>query len=201
MLPKIHKTNNLGRPVVSSVNSHKEISGYIDNYDRWLNAYPPKSMTQLTSLIKPQLRALLRLPRNCPLATLDASSLKTNIDTNEGLTIVREELEKSGRKNPWEERISLLLEKVSELKVYVADFFIWNLELNDHEMESGIQYREPRLQDCLGLHYMKQTLLAAKWFFSPRQNHFHRKPRMDTVPALPANPHVFTKTAGHWIWF
>ena len=100
ILPKIHKTNNLGRPVVSSVNSHKEISGYIDNYDRWLNAYPPKSMTQLTSLIKPQLRALLRLPRNCPLATLDASSLKTNIDTNEGLTIVREELEKSGRKNP-----------------------------------------------------------------------------------------------------
>ena len=68
-------------------------------------------------------------------------------------------------------------------------------------MESWIQYREPRLQDCLGLHYMKQTLLAAKWFFSPRQNHFLRKPRMDTVPALPANPHVFTKTAGHRIWF
>ena len=50
MLPKIHKTNNPGRPVVSSVNSCTEISAYVDNYDRWLNAYPPTSMTQLTSL-------------------------------------------------------------------------------------------------------------------------------------------------------
>ena len=47
MLPTIHKTNNPGRPVVSSVNSHNEISGYIDNYDRWLNAHPPTFMTQL----------------------------------------------------------------------------------------------------------------------------------------------------------
>ena len=34
MLPKIHKTNNPGRPVVSSVNSYMEISAYVDNYDR-----------------------------------------------------------------------------------------------------------------------------------------------------------------------
>ena len=39
VLPKIHKTNNPGRPVVSSVNSHTKISAYVDNYDRWLNAY------------------------------------------------------------------------------------------------------------------------------------------------------------------
>ena len=35
MLPKIHKINNPGRPVISSVNSHTEkISAYVDEYLR-----------------------------------------------------------------------------------------------------------------------------------------------------------------------
>ena len=47
--------------------------------------------------------------------TLDVSSLYTNIDTDEGLTIVREELERSGRNSPSAEKITLLLEKVLKL--------------------------------------------------------------------------------------
>ena len=46
---------------------------------------------------------------------LDVSSLYTNIDTDEGLTIVREELEKSVQNNPSAETITLLLEKVLKL--------------------------------------------------------------------------------------
>ena len=35
MLPKIHKINNPGRPVISSVNSHTEkISAYVDEFFR-----------------------------------------------------------------------------------------------------------------------------------------------------------------------
>ena len=51
----------------------------------------------------------------CLLVTLDVSSLSTNIDTDEGLTIVREELEKSGQNKPSAEKITLLLEKVLKL--------------------------------------------------------------------------------------
>ena len=41
------------------------------------------------------MRVLGKLPERCYLATLDVSSLYTNIDTDEGLTIVEEELEKT----------------------------------------------------------------------------------------------------------
>ena len=35
MLPKIHKVNNPGRPVISSVNNHTEkISAYVDEFLR-----------------------------------------------------------------------------------------------------------------------------------------------------------------------
>ena len=112
MLPKIHKTNNPGRPVVSSVNSHTEkISAYIDDYLRPLAERLPSYICDTTDFIK-RLRALGKLPRNCRLITLDVSSLYTNIDTNKGLTIVKEELEKSGQNNPSAETITLLLEKV-----------------------------------------------------------------------------------------
>ena len=115
MLPKIHKTKNPGRLVVSSVNSHKEkISAYVDDYLRPLAECLPSYIRDTTDFIK-RLRALGKLPRNCLLVTLDVSSLYTNIDTDEGLTIVREELEKSGQNNPSAATITLLLEKVLKL--------------------------------------------------------------------------------------
>ena len=88
MLPKIHKTNNPGRSVVSSVNSHTEkISAYVDDYLRPLAERLPSYIRDTTEFIK-RLRALGKLPRNCLLVTLDVSSLYTNINTDEGLTIV-----------------------------------------------------------------------------------------------------------------
>ena len=114
-LPKILKTNNLGRPVVSLVNSHTEkISAYIDDYSRPLAERLPSYICDTTDFIK-QLWALGKLPRNCFLVTLDVSSLYTNIDTDEGLTIVRQELDNSGQRKPSAETITLLLEKLSKL--------------------------------------------------------------------------------------
>ena len=115
ILPKIHKTNNPGRPVVSSVNSHTEkISAYVDDYLRPLAECLPSYICDTTDFIK-RLRALGKLPKNSLLVTLDVSSLYTNIATDEGLTIVREELGKSRQNNPSAETITLLLEKVLKL--------------------------------------------------------------------------------------
>ena len=48
MLPKIPKTNNPGRPVVSSVNSHTEkISAYVDDYLRPLAERLPSYILHL----------------------------------------------------------------------------------------------------------------------------------------------------------
>ena len=56
-----------------------------------------------------------KLPEKYYLATLDVSSLYTNIDTDEGLTIVEEELGKTNQNKPSPKTLSCLLEKVLKL--------------------------------------------------------------------------------------
>ena len=115
MLPKIHKVNNPGRPVVSSVNSHTEkLSAYVDEFLRPIAEKLPSYIQDTTHFIK-RIRALGKLPEKCYLATLDVSSLYTNIDTDEGLTIVEEELGKTNQNKPSPKTLSYLLEKVLKL--------------------------------------------------------------------------------------
>ena len=100
MLPKIHKVDNPGRPVVSSVSSHMErLSAYVDEFLRPIAEKLPSYIQDTTCFIK-RIRALGKLPEKCYLATLDVSSLYTNIDTDEGLTIVEEELGKTNQNKP-----------------------------------------------------------------------------------------------------
>ena len=115
MLPKIHKVNNPGRPVVSSVNSHTEkLSAYVDEFLRPIAEKLPSYIQDTTHFIK-RIRALGKLPEECYLATLDVSSLYTTIDTDEGLTIVEEELGKTNQNKPSSKTLSCLLEKVLKL--------------------------------------------------------------------------------------
>ena len=53
MLPKIHKRNNPGQPVVSSVNSHTEkLSAYVDGFLRPLAEKLPSHIRDTTDFIK-----------------------------------------------------------------------------------------------------------------------------------------------------
>ena len=123
MLPKVHKPNNPGRPVVSSINSHTEkLSAYVDEVLRPLPDKLPSHIKDTTDFIKRSCE-LRRVTKNCILATLDVSSLHTNIDTNEGLTIVEEEFEKAVWNNPSAKTVASLLEKVLKL-----NNFTFNLE-------------------------------------------------------------------------
>ena len=56
-----------------------------------------------------------KLPVECYLVTLDVSSLYTNIDIDEGLTVVQEELIKTNRVKPSPQTLTCLLEKVLRL--------------------------------------------------------------------------------------
>ena len=62
-----------------------------------------------------QLRVIGQLPARCYLATLDVSSLYTNIGIDEGLTIVEEELGKANQSKPTPKTLSCFLEKVLKL--------------------------------------------------------------------------------------
>ena len=64
MLPKIHKPNNPGRPVISSVNSHTEkLSAYVDEFLRPLAQALPSHIRDTTDFII-RLKNNIR-PRTC----------------------------------------------------------------------------------------------------------------------------------------
>ena len=90
LLPKIHKPNNPGRPVVSSVGCHTErISAYVDHYLQPMNKQLPSYVQDTTDLIK-KLESLPDDPRDeTILVTMDVRSLYTNIPNNEGMEAIR----------------------------------------------------------------------------------------------------------------
>ena len=98
-LPKIHKNLNPppGRPIVSANGCPTEkISQFVDHF---LN---PTTFT-LPSYVKDTTHFLLKLSRlgrlspNCLLATMDVTSLYTNINTDIGIDAVRRTLERTRR--------------------------------------------------------------------------------------------------------
>ena len=118
-LPKIHKPNNPGRPVVSSVQSHTEkLSAYVDEFLRPTAENLPSHIKDTTDFIL-RLKNLGQLPKGCFMVTHDVSSLYTNIDTSEGLKIVKEEVQKNGQLKPSAETITLLLEKVLRMNNFI----------------------------------------------------------------------------------
>ena len=121
MLPKVHKPNNPGRPVISSVNSHTEkLSAYVDEFLRPLAQALPSHIRDTTDFII-RLKNLGRVPENSILATLDVSSLCSNIDTDDGLAIIEEELAKTGQTQPSAKTLTCLLEKVLKLNNFAFD--------------------------------------------------------------------------------
>ena len=115
MLSKKYKINNPGRPVISSVNSHMDkISAHVDEFLRPIAERLPSYIRDTTDFIQ-RIKVFGKLPVECYLVTLDVSSLYTNIDNDEGLTVVLEELMKTNRFKPSPQTLTCLLEKVLRL--------------------------------------------------------------------------------------
>ena len=90
LLPKIHKPNNPGRPVVSSINCHTErISQYVDSHLQPLNKALPTYVQDSTDFIKKLENLPEELPNDAILVTLDVGSLYTNIPNEEGIEAVK----------------------------------------------------------------------------------------------------------------
>ena len=85
MLPKVHKPNNPGRPVVCSVACHSSlISKYVDFHLNPVTQRLSSYIRDTTDFIN-KLSAINDLPNNTILISMDVRSLYTNIPTNEGL--------------------------------------------------------------------------------------------------------------------
>ena len=137
IIPKIHKANNPGRPVVSSVNSHTEkLSAYVDQFLRTLAEKLPSYIRDTSDFIR-QLRVLGQLPARCYLATLDVSSLYINIDIDEGLTIFEEELEKA---NQADHRLKLCHASLRKCLNSIISLSIVNITSNSREQLWGPEW-------------------------------------------------------------
>lgn len=94
LLPKIHKTGNPGRPIVSAIGSVTEkISSFVDTLISHIpQTYPSyiKDSGHFLSDI-----ADLIIPEGSLLVTLDVCSLYTNIPHKDGIEAVRQEYERS----------------------------------------------------------------------------------------------------------
>ena len=95
LLPKIHKKNNPGRPVISSINCHtSRISEFVDHHlqphVKNLKSYV-KDTTHFLNLIND----IKSVPPEAHLVTMDVRSLYTNIPHNEGIQAVKETMDNS----------------------------------------------------------------------------------------------------------
>ena len=99
LLPKIHKENNTGRPVVSSINSHTTKSSefvdyYLQPFVKSLRSYV-QDTTNFINKIESVSKHLLQ---KAILVTMDVKSLYTNIPKREGINAVKSFLDTSSIK-------------------------------------------------------------------------------------------------------
>ena len=85
LLPKIHKKNIPGRPVISPINCHTtKLSRYVDCHIKPLDTKVKSYIRDTTDFLS-KLQNIKYVPHNAILATLDVKSLYSNIKHNEGL--------------------------------------------------------------------------------------------------------------------
>ena len=98
LLPKIHKPNNPGRPVVSSINCHTErISQFVDHHLQPLTKKLTSYVQDTTDFLRKLQSLPDKLPENTLLVTMDVRSLYTNIPNDEGIAAVKSYLEARGQ--------------------------------------------------------------------------------------------------------
>ena len=90
-MPKIHKKNNPGRPVISSINCHTA------NISKFVDYHLQEHVKKLPSYVKDTTDFInkisdLTIPEDSILVTMDVSSLYTNIPNNEGIESIKETL-------------------------------------------------------------------------------------------------------------
>ena len=109
LLPKIHKVNNPGRPIVSA-NGHptEKISEFVDFHLRPHVEALPSHLKDTTDYLK-KMESMNPLPSGTILVSMDVTSLYTNIPHNDGIEACREAWDQRAVKEPPTECLVQLL--------------------------------------------------------------------------------------------
>ena len=115
LLPKIHKSNNPGRPVISSTNCHTtKLSRFVDHYIQPL-AIKIKSYIRDTTDFLNKIKNIGTIPEKALLVSMDVRALYSNIEHNEGLLSLEEALNNRTIKEPKTEVITTLMKHILTL--------------------------------------------------------------------------------------
>ena len=124
-LPKIHKPDNPGRPVVNSIDSHtSKISKFVDFYLQPLAQRLPSYIKDTSHFLR-KLNSRKNINQNDILVTLDVKSLYTNIPNDEGITAAKNAIERSPD---------------SKASVKVITTFLWLILTLSNFVFNGINY-------------------------------------------------------------
>ena len=92
-LPKVHKENHPGRPIIAAINSPtSKLARFVDHHLQPIAEKLP-SYVQDTGAFLRKIKKIGRVPKNAILVTMDVSSLYTNIPHREGLNAAARALE------------------------------------------------------------------------------------------------------------
>ncbi|XP_072041052.1 uncharacterized protein [Amphiura filiformis] len=129
MLPKVHKANNPGRPIVSGCSCPtKQISRFVDYHLRPLVESLPSYIQDTTDFIKHinTLNENAPLPDNTLLVSADVTALYTNINHNEALRACQQYLGTRPNKSPPTVDLIRLLELVMTLNSFEFNSQFYN---------------------------------------------------------------------------
>ncbi len=136
LLPKIHKPNNPGRPIISGCDSPTDrLSSFIDTYLKPLCNSLPSYIKDTNHFLQTIFNLPTPLPPNTILATIDVKSLYTNIPHDEGIHATLEALDtKHGRMWPLRKVIHQFLEHILKENYFT---FKYQLYLQKHGTAMG----------------------------------------------------------------
>ena len=118
MLPKIHKKENPGRPVVRSISCHtSSFSKYVDYHLQPIVKDIPSYVRDNDFLTK--LNNVRDIPKEILLVTLDVKPLYTNIPNSEGIKAVREAYDKHPSKTASKKVITTFLSLTLTLNNFI----------------------------------------------------------------------------------
>jgi hypothetical protein len=117
LLPKIHKENNPGRPIVSD-NGHptENISEFIDFHLRSFVENLPSHIKDTTDYLKKMEN--VTIPENTTLVTMDVTSLYTNISHVDGIAACRKIWEQRTVQEPPTECLMEMLTKALKKQIF-----------------------------------------------------------------------------------
>ena len=96
MLPKIHKENNPGRPIISAINNPTStIAQFVDHHLQPIAEELPSYIKDTGAFLR-RINSIKFVPRNSILVTMDVSSLYTNIPHREGINATAQALQNRG---------------------------------------------------------------------------------------------------------